>query len=301
MTQIRKVPVRQGFAWFMQAVNVGRRNPRAVFGASLLFICTLYGVGLLLVLPVAMLARGGQPDLTQIVPAIAAVFVGMVFLLPILLGGLMHVVREAEAGRPVRARDLFAPIRQKKAGALALMGLIQIVLAIVGGVVVGLLAGSDYWTNYMSAVRGAMSGSVPVMPQPEHPGLLMVVQLLFNYFSYAIMLFSVPLILFASANLSTAVKDSLHASVSNIGANALAALLFLFSVAASALVLLLLAALLSMIGGLIGGVLVMLLYIAYGAAVLVVLVAGSYFAWRDTFGDEATVAVPPASLDSIEV
>jgi hypothetical protein len=300
MTQIRKVPVRQGLAWFVQAINVGRRSPRAIFGAALLFICTLYGVGLILVVPVALMARSGQPDLGQIIPAIAAVFVGMVFLLPILLGGMMHVVREAEAGRPVRARDLFAPIRQKKAGALALMGLIQIVLAIAGGALVGLLAGSDYWTNYMSAVRGAMSGSVPVMPQPDHPGLLMAAQLLFNYFSYAIMLFSVPLILFAGANLSAAVKDSLRASVSNVGANALAALLFICSVALSALVLLLVSAMLSLIGGLIGAVLVLMVYIAYGAAVLVVLVAGSYYAWRDTFGDEATVAVPP-SLDSIEV
>ena len=300
MTQIRKVPVRQGLAWFVQAINVGRRSPRAIFGAALLFICTLYGVGLILVAPVAMLARSGQPDMTQIVPAIAAVFVGMVFLLPILLGGMMHVVREAEAGRPVRARDLFTPIRQKKAGALALMGLIQIVLAVLGGALVGVLAGSDYWSNYMAAVRGAMSGSVPVMPQPDHPGLLMAAQLLFNYFSYAIMLFSVPLILFASANLSAAVKDSLRASVANVGANALAALLFICAVAASALVLLLVSAMLSLIGGLVGAVLVLMVYIAYGAAVLVVLVAGSYYAWRDTFGDETAVALPP-SLDSIEV
>lgn len=304
MTQIRKVPVRQGLEWFLSAVNLGRRNPRAIFGASLLLICVLYAVALVMAIPAAMLIRSKTADMTQVFTALAPMFLAMLFLLPILLGGLMHVIREAEAGRPVRARDLFAPIRQRKAGALATLGMIQIVLAIIGGLLAGLLAGSDYWSGYLDAIRGAMSGTTPVMPEPNHPGLMALVQLVFNYFSYAIMLLSIPLMLFSGATLSAAVRDSFKASLSNIGANALASLLFVAALFASAILVMLLALLVTSLGAFIhasvGAMLGLMIYMAYGAAVLVVLVGGGYLAWRDVFAGGAP-ELPPVNNGSIEV
>lgn len=304
MTQIRKVPVRQGLEWFLHAVNLGRRNPRAVFGASLLSMCTLYLVALVLAIPAALLLRGKTADMTQVFTAVAPMFLAVLFLLPVLLGGLMHVIREAEAGRPVRALDLFAPVRQRKAGALAALGLIQIVLAVFGAVLVGMLAGSDYWSAYFDAVRGALSGTVPVMPEPDHPGLMAFAQLAFNYFSYAIMLLSIPLVLFSGASLSSAVRASLRASVLNLAAYLLAAVLFVVALFLSAVVVMLLALLVSSIGTFIhaslGALLGVAVYLAYGSAVLVVLVGASYLAWRDTFTEE-TASVPHASNGSIEV
>lgn len=304
MTQIRKVPVRQGLEWFLHAVNLGRRNPRAVFGASLLSMCTLYLVALVLVIPAALMIEGKTADITQVLTALVPMFLAVLFLLPVLLGGLMHVIREAEAGRPVRAIDLFAPVRQRKAGALAALGLIQIVLVVFGAVLAGVLAGSDYWSAYMDAVRGALSGAVPVMPEPNHPALMAFAQLVFNYFSYAVMLLSIPLVLFSGASLSDAARDSLRASVRNVAANLLAALLFVVALFLSAVVVMLLALLVSSIGALfhaaVGALLGFVVYMVYGAAVLVVLVGGSYLAWRDTFTEEAP-SVPHASSGSIEV
>lgn len=307
MIQIRKVPLSQGVQWLVQAVNIGARNPRAVFGAALLFIATLYTLTLLFVLPFAASMREGataSPDPTRVLTAMAPLFLMLVFVLPILLGGLMHVIREAEAGRPVRARDLFAPFRLRKAGPLALLGVIQIVLAALSILFVVLLAGDDYWTDYMTAMRTVMTGGTPVMPQPDHPGLMMVVQLVFNYFTYTLLLLCIPLILFSRAGLIDAVKASLHASVSNIGANLLAGGLFMASMLLAALIVGVLGLLAALIGSvihpLLGALLSLLLYAAFGAAVLVVLVGGSYLAWRDTFGDEDAAVPPPGGNGHIE-
>lgn len=302
MTQIRKVPLGQGVQWLTQAVNIGARNPRAVFGAALLMMATLYTLVLLFMLPVLAGVRDAATttkDPTPVLTAMVPLFLMLVFALPILLGGLMHVIREAEAGRPVRARDLFAPFRLRKAGPLALLGVIQIVLAALGLLFVVLLAGDNYWANYMTAMRTAMSGGTPVMPEPNHPGLIMAVQLLFNYFTYTLLLLCIPLILFSGNNVVEAVKGALRASLSNVGANLLAGALFMMGALVAALIVGVMGLLAALIGSLIhpivGALLSLLLYAGFGAALLVVLVGASYLAWRDTFGDENAASAPPPS------
>jgi len=302
--EIRKLPPSRGLDWFKQAINMGTRNPRAVFGASLLLIVVLYLVALLALLPAIGIAQQGKtPELGSLLTAVAPVFLVVVFLVPILLGGLMHVIREAEAGRPVRATDLFAPLRRRKAGPLAMLGVIQLVLALIGGVIVVALAGADYWKDYLAAVTGALSGQVPVTPQPDNPMLMLLANVLFNYFSYAIMLLSVPLILFAGNSLGDAVKHSLRASVQNVGANLLAAVLFVLGLIVATLLVLLLVMLVTAVAGLVhktlATLLAALIFLGFAAAVLVVLVGGAYVAWRDTFGDES--APGTAVVDSIEL
>ncbi len=303
--EIRKLPVSQGLAWFKQAINLGGRNPKAVFGAALLLIAVLYALALLLALVAGAMvkpaAAGQVPDLGRVMLLFVPIFLLLMLLLPVLLGGLMYVIREAEAGRTVRAFDLFAPFRQGKAPRLAMLGLVQVALAMIGGVIMVSLAGADYWRDYIAAMRGAMSGSIPVVPQPDHPGLLMLVQLVFNYFSYAIMLLSVPMLLFTSVSLPAAIKNSLRASVRNVGANLLAAVLFVLGMIVAAIVVGLLGGFLGLLGNLVhealGTALMAVVFIGFGAVLLVVLTGGAYLVWRDSFGDGA---IPPAS-NGIEV
>ncbi|MGV8932325.1 MAG: hypothetical protein ACOH1R_09510 [Luteimonas sp.] len=290
--EIRKLPAAQALVWARQAIELGRRSPRAIFGAALLMLLTLYGVMVVLVAVVSSFALGGSdtPDLTQVLRWLAPAFVLMLLLLPILLGGLMHVIREAEAGRPVRARDVYAPFRQGKAGTLAVFGLVQLLFGIAGGLLVVALAGSGYWTDYLAALNGALNGSVPVLPEPAHPGLLMLVQMLFNYFSYAMLLFSIPLVLFSGTRVLDALRGSFRAAIRNIFPNLLAGLLFVGGVVVATLVLVLMATVATLIGSAIHVALGMLLntvlLLLFGAVLLVVLTGGAYFAWRDTFGDE---------------
>lgn len=302
--EIRKLPIGQGLAWFKQSLDLGARNPKAVFGAALLLIGVLYALAMLLGLSASLVARpapGQVPDLGRIALLFVPMFLLLMLLFPSLLGGLMYVIREAEAGRPVRALDLFAPFRQGKAPRLAWLGVVQLVLAFIGGVVMVSIAGPDYWRDYLAAVRGAMSGTMPAVPQPDHPGLLMLVQLAFNYFSYAIMLLAVPLMLFSGSDLAGAIKDSLRAAVRNVGANVFAGLLFVLGVIVAALLVALLSGLVGIIGNLVhaavGNALMAVVFIGFGAVLLVVLTGGAYLAWRDTFGDAAP---PSTSVDGIE-
>lgn len=300
--EIRKLPIGQGLVWFKQSLDLGARNPRAVFGAALLLIAVLYGLALLLGLSASLVTKsapGQVPDVSRVLLLFVPMFLLLMLLFPVLIGGLMHVIREAEAGRPVSALDLFAPFRQGRAPRLAMLGIVQIVLAVIGGMIMVSIAGADYWRDYMAAVRGAMGGSIPAVPQPEHPGLLMLVQLVFNYFSYAIMLLAVPLMLFSGSALADAIKGSLRAAVRNVGANVFAGVLFVLGVIVAAVVVALFATLAGVIGNLVhaavGNALIAVVFIAFGAVLLVVLTGGAYLAWRDTFGDAAVTPVAPAS------
>ena len=288
--QVRKIPVSQGLAWFRAAIDLGARNPRAVFGAALLFMATLYLLAMVMVAVVLAVRggeAGGEPNLLLIAMLFVPLFLAMMVLMPILLGGLMHVIREAEAGRPVRARDLFAPFRTPRLRGLVVLGVLQIALSILGGIVMIAVAGPTYWQEYLGAVRGAMGGAAPVVPQPAHPGLLALVQLAFNYFTYAVMLFAVPLVLFSGLGIVDAVRDALRASVRNVGANLVAAGLFVGGTIVAGIVIVLVSRLLDTVGTLVhpavGALLSLLPLIAFAAALLVMLAGGAYIAWRDTF------------------
>jgi len=294
---IRKLPASQGLVWFRQAIDLGAKNPRAVFGAALLAIASLYTAALLMVLVLATLMLGGKavgsnPDLGVVMAVALPLTLAIMVLVPVLLGGLMHVIRETEAGRKVRARDVFAPLRNAQGRRLAWLGLVQVVLAVIGGLVMMAIAGGDYWHDYMQAMQSVMQGAAPVLPEPQHPGLLFLVQMTFNYFSYALMLFSIPLMLFSGCNVSTALRHALRASVINLSANLLVGVLFLGALMLAAFVVLLVAGLLGVIGSLIhavvGSLLMMLAMVGFAAVVLVLLAGASYLAWRDTFSDAAS-------------
>ena len=302
---IRALPVGQGLTWFKQAIDLGGRNPRAVFGAALFLIASLYASAMLTaVIAAAMVGSGaepagaGEPNLGGLLLVAMPLFLLIMFLVPILMGGLMHVIRETEAGRPVRARDVFAPLRDRSGRRLALLGLVQVALALLGGLVMVTIAGNDYWTDYMAAMRGAMSGTMPAIPQPDNAGLLFLAQLVFNYFSYALMLFSIPLMLFSGLTLTDALRNSARASVRNVAANLLAGVLFAGALIVAALLVMLVIGLVGLVGNLVhavvGSLLALAVALAFASVVLVMLVGGAYLAWRDTFGDGA--APPPVPL-----
>lgn len=303
---IRKLPVAQGVAWVREAINVGVRNPRAIFGAAALFVGALYVLAALAVMPVAIGLQGrSEVSLREAVGVAIPLFVVLTVAMPILLAGLMHVVREAEAGRPVRARDLFSGLKQGRGRQLALLGLVQLAFSAAGAVLVIALAGSHYWPEYFKAVSDAMAGHVGVPPQPDHPFLMMLVQLVFNYFNYALMLLCIPLIAFSKLDLVDAVRLAMRAALTNAGTFVIAALLFFSGLIVAAIVIglatLVVGGLAALVSPFLGAVVSLLLYGAFAVGVLVVLVAVSYSAWRDTFGESgADTALPIGAPMQIE-
>lgn len=287
---IRKLSVTQGVVWVREAINVGVRNPRAIFGAAALFVGALYSLAALAVMPVAVQLQGRSDiSMREAVGVAIPLFLVLTLAMPILLAGLMHVVREAEAGRPVRARDVFSALARGRGWQLALLGLVQLALSAAGAVLVIALAGSHYWPEYFKAVSDAMAGHVGTPPQPDHPLLMFLVQLVFNYFNYALMLLCIPLIAFSKLDLVDSVRLALRAAVTNAGTFVVAALLFFSGLIVAAVVVgvvvLVVGGLATLISPFLGAALTLVVYGAFAVAVLVVLAAVSHGAWRDTFGE----------------
>jgi hypothetical protein len=117
------------------------------------------------------------------------------------------------------------------------------------------------------------------------------------------MLFAVPLVLFSGQGIVESVRSALRASVRNVGANLVAAGLFVAGTLVAAIVVGLLSLLVNVIGTLVhpmvGTTLQLLVLLAFVSALLVVLAGGAYLAWRDTFGGDAPSA--PRPFDGIEV
>jgi hypothetical protein len=295
---IRKLPASHGLAWVRNSLDLGARNPKAVFGAALLLMVVFYLLALGLALVGGALAGAAENAGAAFLAIFMPLTLGMMVLLPILLGGLMHVIREVEAGRPARATDLFAPLRSARFKSLVGLGLVQVAFALLGIGLMVAIAGADYWKDYMAFMASVANGTTPTaLPAPENGFVLFVWQLVYNYFSYAIMLFAVPLVLFSGKDVLGAVREAARASTRNVAPNLLAAVVFVGGTIVAAIVVILLAGLLNLLGGLVhpalGNALAFMVFLAFSAGLLVLLAGGAYIAWRDTF-DAPTDAPPPA-------
>ncbi|GAB2506567.1 hypothetical protein [Lysobacter humi (ex Lee et al. 2017)] len=307
---VRRVPAARGLDWMKAAVNIGARRPRAVFGAAALFLVTLYLLSVLAVLPIAARVQGRtELALDELVAAAISMFVVLTLALPVLLAGLVRVMHEAESGQDARARHLFSAFFQGHSRALVALGLLQIVANLGFAALVVAVAGQDYWQESLKAAQGAMSGRVITPPIPDHPGLMVLLQALqfvFNYFSVALMLLCVPLVMLSGTGLVDAIRLGFRASVVNLGANLLASLVFIVGFVVAAVVVGIVTAIVAGIAALVhpalAAAIAVLVWAAFGIGVLVVLVASSYYAWRDMFApaDGADASPAPAAITQFE-
>ena len=114
---IRKVGAGHGWTWLVQAVNVGRGNPRAVYGAiAIVALLALLPSVLQLVLQVAF-GLDAQAQLA----VIGATSLLSILVYPLLIGGVMRVIDAVEHGRPAGAADVFSTF-SADAGAGRLVG-----------------------------------------------------------------------------------------------------------------------------------------------------------------------------------
>lgn len=302
--QIRTLPLSRAWDWFLQAANIGVRNPRAVFGGALLLVATLYLLMLAGGLLTSLVGGGGQPGtlaLTLMLLTVVAVFL----LVPVLVGGLMHVIRESEAGRPVKARDLFAPFRQGRAGKLAAFGSLQMGAMLLGGLVTSQLAGSEYMSAYTEAVNAILQQQQPApLPAPAHGLLLFLWQVAFNYFTTTVVLLGIALVALSGTDVVRAITSAARASLRNLAPNLLAVALFFGAVLIAGLVLSVVGSVVLLVLGKLFMPLALLvglvLTFAFISAVLVVVCGGGYLIWRDTFGEADAANATPSAPHRIE-
>ena len=273
-----------GFRWLMNAINLGRNNPKAVFGAAALSMVLML-VPSLLTVPLQMAG-------TQSAGRMAAVIaISMLFglLLAPLYGGLLSIIDAAERGRPARATDVFAPYR---AGGSAVrmigfaLGMLVVYAAIVA-IVLGVVGtGIIQWYTEVLAAQAARSTTMPGLPAGFGTAVaLFAVFWLLVMGVYAVGFGQVAL---AGRSPLAALKDGFVGSIKNL-LPLLMLVVGLFvawiAVALAVIVLVGIAALLAkLVGAWVLFVVAVPVYIALILALYVVMFGVMYFMWRDICG-----------------
>lgn len=273
-----------GFRWLMNAINLGRNNPKAVFGAAALSMVLML-VPSLLTVPLQMTG-------TQSAGRMAAVIaISMLFglLLAPLYGGLLSIIDAAERGRPARATDVFAPYRAG-GGAVRMIGFalgMLVVYAAIVAIVLGVVGtGIIHWYTEVLAAQAAKSTTMPALPAGFGTAVaLFAVFWLLVMGVYAVGFGQVAL---AGRSPLAALKDGFVGSIKNL-LPLLMLVVGLFvawiAVALAVIVLVGIAALLAkLVGAWVLFVVAVPVYIALILALYVVMFGVMYFMWRDICG-----------------
>lgn len=100
-------PIAVGFAapfrWLGKAFDVGRRNPKALFGAIALALAVVFGISVLQM----GLQAGAQGSGTGVAAVMAITTVISWLVMPLVFGGLFRVLDATDRGLPVQASDVF--------------------------------------------------------------------------------------------------------------------------------------------------------------------------------------------------
>lgn len=265
--QTRKTGAGRGAKWLNDSIHIIEKDARPILLGALMVsvLATLPG----LFGPLA-------------IPALLA----LVFAYPVLMGGLVAMARDIDAGAPAAPAGVFAGFRNGRAGALMWMALPQIVF---GMVVVVMLAATLGQEN----LQLIASGGEPDLAQVNRGALpwVMLVLVFGGVATFSATLFGIPLAMLGGQPGLRAIAASLRAAMANLGA-VLVYLLCIFvaiiiASVAMFLVGLVLGALLGLLGEAAQAVGQLALSVLLNAGVMAVLACGHLMAWRDVFGDQA--------------
>ena len=274
-----------GLGWLKNGINLGRRNPKAIFGGA----AVLLGAAMVPSLVTLPLQLGGEPGVAALVAIMAASVLASLAMVP-MMGGYLQLVDAAENGRDAGVRMLFAPYRRGGGGwrlvgfALLLMAVYVIAMCLVLAV-----AGFGWLSWYLQliaasaaepAAQAALIGQMP-------PGLGMVLALgvvLMLYLSglYAIGLGQVAL---TPRGVLAALGDGVLGSLKNLLPLLLLAVAGLVVGAVAAIVIGIAVGLLAVAGALVAPwlavVLVLPVYLGLMLVMYVVMFGVLYHLWRD--------------------
>ncbi len=303
----RVVSPGSGWRWLRQAIDLGRNNPKAVFGAvALMAIIALIPSVIQLVLqhglglgPEAVMAVIGLTTLASIV------------IYPLLIGGLLRVIHAAENGRPTQATAIFDTFQAGRDRS-RLIGFGLLMTAIYMGVflLVVSLFGKDfldwYW-KLITAAQAQQAGGAPMAPEmmalPEGFGRVMGLGSLFALFMGGVYAIGFGQVALGGRSVGAALGDGLGGTLKNVLPILLLAVLAVLAMFALMLVAGIIAGILALVGGLVhvsvGMLLATPVYIGMLLVVYVVMFGVMYFMWRDICGDPTTPEAPRD--DRIEV
>jgi hypothetical protein len=284
-----------GFHWLRRAINVGRHNPRALFGAaSILMLAWMLPTMLQLVLHAAF--KPGQG--AALVIAALMTLLWLATLVP-LMGGYLRMLDASERGRPAHAGEIFQIFRSgpvwRRCVAFSLL-MFVLNLAVTSALVSQLGNGLMEW--YLDVMRIAEQAQQappgakpPVLPAPPDgtAGLLGLgsLSMLLMGCMFAVGLGQIAL---TGRGARAALVDGLAGTAKNVlpllvmAALGLAAMLVL---SVGVFIVLLVIAVLAKLSALLAFAVFLPLYVAFLTALYAVLLSVMYQLWRDIAGDDA--------------
>lgn len=304
---IHTVPASKGLNWVTQSLDVAGRRPGLVLSAMLLGLFLLVALVFLAAIPGAVLVAMDGTDHSIGLPfnaswvLMALPVLVMIFAQPILFAGLLHVLREVDAGRPVGVNGILAGLNGGQARALASIGLVQVVASALNVLFTHVLGGAGYLAQYADFVASAMKGVMVAPPVAEHEALLFVAGLVLGFFAFTAQVYAIAQVQFQHREPLAAVIASLRASSINVLPLSVAGLVLGVGLFVGIIVLALVGALLVMIASFIakalGSLIALLLFLFAMALVFTLMFGGIYLSWRDMFSDEQ----PPVNAPSKQV
>jgi hypothetical protein len=285
----------------MQAVNIGRSNPRAVFGA----VALLALVGLVPSVIQLVLQSGLGLGTTASLAVMAACTLAMVVVYPLLIGGVLRVIDAAEHGRPTHAAALFDTFRAGSgAGRLVGFGVAMFVAYLVLFVAVVALFGQDFSGWYMELLSASTQNDPAAQAKvlqdvPDGFGTMMALGTLAGLFFSGIYAIGFGQVALAGRGVGSALVDGVAGTLKNVLPILLLAMVVFAGFLAFALALAMVISLLGMVGGLVHPALAVLLaapvYLGGLLMLYVVMFGVMYFMWRDVCGEAAPL--PPGQVE----
>lgn len=157
----RTVSMGAPFSWLMKALDVGRRQPRALFGG--------FALMLLLAMIPSLMQLAGQalfgPESTTLIAIYGLSVLLSVVLMPPLSGAAFRLLHACETGQPASATDIFAGFTAPGFALrmIATMLLVLLGYLVVFGVLIALLPGKEFFLELAARFAVVTPGGQPDM------------------------------------------------------------------------------------------------------------------------------------------
>lgn len=301
----RAVGATASIDWLRRALNLGRDNPKAIFGGALLLLAAIIALAMGMVVVLVAVGLAAKPG--GLVASGASMLVGLVVtaLMAVLIAGYLRLVDAVEHGRAVGPAAVFSVLGEPPVAARAVTFMVVLMLAqnLLLAALVGLLA-PDIGSWYLHTLQGPAGGTPPTA-LPDGFSLAMLVMWVVGLLVYGVQAIGFGQIALRGRSVGEALADGVRGSLRNLPALLLLFVLAVLAAVALAIVLvlaMLVAGLLAkLLGGWVVAVIAVPLYLAFVVALMVVMFGVMYYAWRDISGDGGNGLAVSAREDRIEL
>lgn len=289
---VRSVNAGAGVDWLKRGFDLGRNNPKAIFGGAVLLLVAVLALAIAGSMLMAMLATLLKPTGTAAL-LMSVLFGGAVMaLMAALIVGYLRLLDAVENGRPASATLVFSGFGDK-AAALRAVGFMLVLMVAQNLLVFGLVAalapefGSWYLQNLQSSMAGV--AQAPPTSLPAGFGTVMVLMWIVGTFCYAVQAIGLGQIALRARGVGAALSDGVSGAAKNLLPLLVLFLVVLVAVIVLVIAIMLLALVAGLLAKLVGAWLLVLvgipLYIGFLVAMLVVMFGVMYYLWRDVCDD----------------